>query len=298
VDEQIAPDGAFPTVAFPNPEEPGAMDLAYATARAAGSELIIASDPDADRLAVAIPDPSAEAGYRRLSGNEVGILLGARAADRVLAAGEEGVLACSLVSTPALATIAHQAHLSFTETLTGFKWISRTPGLIFGFEEALGYLVNPDTVRDKDGLSAAIDFLALALELKAEGRTVADRLRELDERIGAFASSQVSVRVDDVTDVPRIMARIRTALPDELGGHPVESIDDFIDGFAPFPPNDILRLWLVGGARVIIRPSGTEPKLKVYIDASSTDGDAGQRRAAAEALVGELTAGVRVLLAG
>jgi len=296
VAEQIAPDPDFPTVAFPNPEEPGALDLAVATARASAAELIVASDPDADRLAVAIPDDSAAGGWRRLSGNEVGILLGARTADRLRASGGTGVLACSLVSTPALRAIAEGAGLGFTETLTGFKWISRTPGLSFGFEEALGYLVNPGTVRDKDGLSAAVDFLAMVLELKAAGRSVADRLRELDGRIGAFASSQVSARFDGIAEVPRIMARIRSALPTELGGHPVESVDDFQNGFGPFPPNDILRLWLAGGSRVIIRPSGTEPKLKVYIDAVSTVGDAAGRRVSAEAVVAELAAAVRPLL--
>src|SRR5690606_10288195 len=141
-------------VSFPNPEEPGAMDLAFARAREADAEFIIANDPDADRLAVAIPDPAAEGGWRRLTGNEVGLLLGWRAARA--AQGTAGAsLACSLVSSPGLGAVAERYGLDFHETLTGFKWISRAPGMVFGFEEALGYLVNPDTVRDKDGISAA-----------------------------------------------------------------------------------------------------------------------------------------------
>ncbi|MGO3705029.1 phospho-sugar mutase, partial [Microbacterium gubbeenense] len=170
VAEQISPDPAFPTVAFPNPEEPGAMDLAFQAAQAAGAEFIVANDPDADRVAVAVPGPD---GWRRLTGNEIGLLLGARAAR---AAGGSGSLACSLVSSPGLGEIARLHGLDWHETLTGFKWISRAPDLVYGFEEALGYLVNPETVRDKDGISAMVAVLGLAADARAEGRTLADLL--------------------------------------------------------------------------------------------------------------------------
>jgi phosphomannomutase len=295
VAEQIEPDAAFPTVSFPNPEEPGALDLAVATATAAAAELILANDPDADRLAVAIPD--AAGSFRRLSGNEVGLLLGWRAAERAVAAGAGGTLACSLVSSPVLGRIAEAHGLGFAETLTGFKWISRAPNLRFGFEEALGYLVDPEKVRDKDGISAAVDFLALAAELKASGRTVDDRLREAAERFGAYASGQVSLRVSDLADIPRLMSRVRQSLPDAIGGVPVVRVDDFSDGFDGFPASDLLRFWLEGGSRVILRPSGTEPKLKAYIDAASSAGPAEARIASAAAIVDALERGVRELLA-
>jgi phosphomannomutase len=296
VTQQIKPDAAFPTVSFPNPEEPGALDLAFATASDAGAELILANDPDADRLAVAIPGPDGR--WRRLSGNDVGLLLGWRAAERAAAAGtSDGTLACSLVSSPGLGRVATEYGMAFAETLTGFKWISRAPAIRFGFEEALGYLVDPAKVRDKDGISAAVDFLALAAELKAEGRTVDDRLREAAERFGAYASSQVSLRVTDLADIPRLMERLRSALPTDIGGVPVLRVDDFTAGFERFPPSDLLRFWLAGGSRVILRPSGTEPKLKAYIDAASETGTADERMTAASATVDALERGVRELLA-
>lgn len=298
VDAQIAPDARFPTVSFPNPEEPGAMDLSFARAREVGAELIIANDPDADRLAVAIPDPTAEAGYRRLTGNEVGLLLGWRAAE--LAAGRDGggdgTLACSIVSSPGLATIADAYGLDFRATLTGFKWISRAPGLVFGFEEALGYLVNPATVRDKDGISAALAFLDLAAGLKAEGRTVADHLDAFVEKFGSFASSQVSIRVTDLTRIGAIMARLRAHPPAVLGDVRVERIEDLADGFGDLPPSDVLRIVLEGGSRVMVRPSGTEPKLKIYIDAVAAEGTAEQRRAEASATVAKLESALRELV--
>ena len=294
VDEQIEPDADFPTVAFPNPEEPGALDLAFATATAAGADLVIANDPDADRLAVAVPLP--EGGWRRLSGNDVGSLLGWRAAERLAGAGGEGTLAASIVSSPALGMIASQYHLDYEETLTGFKWVSRVGGLGYGYEEALGYLVDPDKVRDKDGISAAVDFLSLVSELAARGETVADRELAFAERFGAYASSQISLRVSDLTHIGVLMAGLRDAPPAELGSLRVDRIDDFADGFGPFPAGDILRFVLGDEARVIVRPSGTEPKLKVYIDAWSTDGTGAERQAAAAAVVAELDAVMRGLL--
>jgi len=291
VTEQVEPDATFPTVAFPNPEEPGAMDLTFARAAAVGADLAIVNDPDADRLAVAVP--SAEGGWRRLTGNEVGYLLGWRAAER---SGPDGVLAASIVSSPALRAVAQEYRLHYEDTLTGFKWISRVPGLAYGYEEALGYLVDPDVVRDKDGISAAVDFLSLASQLKAQGKTLDDHLDDFADRFGAFASAQVSLRFDDLSLIGAAMTRLRENLPATVGSIVVEQIDDFIDGFAQYPAGDILRLHLAGGSRVIVRPSGTEPKLKIYIDSSSDTGTAHERRAAAEAVVAELETGMRRLL--
>ena len=286
VAEQIEPDGRFPTVAFPNPEEPGAMDLSYATARRVGAEFILANDPDADRLAVAIPDAAAPEGWRRLTGNEVGLLLGWRAARTA----RGGALACSLVSSPGLQTVAEHYGLDFHATLTGFKWISRAPGLVFGFEEALGYLVNPETVRDKDGISAAVAILGLIAEARESGETLADLLARFSETFGFFASGQVSIRVDDVSIIGRIMATLRAAPPTRVGDVAVDRIDDLLAAAPGEPSGDVLRLWLADGSRVIVRPSGTEPKLKAYLDVrgdSATD---------AAARLAALDAGARVLV--
>ncbi|EZP26073.1 Phosphomannomutase [Microbacterium oleivorans] len=288
VEAQIHPDGRFPTVAFPNPEEPGAMDLAFETARAARAELIVANDPDADRVAVAIPDAAADGGWRRLTGNEVGLLLGWRAARTA----SSGTLACSLVSSPGLQTIAEHYGLDFSATLTGFKWISRAPGLVFGFEEALGYLVNPGTVRDKDGISAAIAILGLVSEAREEGRTLGDLLDESAATFGHFASGQVSIRVDDVSVIGKIMAALREAPPASVGSVAVERVEDLLLATEGSPSGDILRMWLDDGSRVIVRPSGTEPKLKAYLDV---------RGESAEDAAGRLNAvdaGVRAILAG
>ncbi|HEV7951706.1 MAG TPA: phospho-sugar mutase [Glaciihabitans sp.] len=294
VEAQIEPDATFPTVAFPNPEEPGALDLAMETATRLGAELIVANDPDADRLAIAIP--VADGGWRRLSGNEVGLFLGWRAAERLRNADEDGTLAASIVSSPGLKEIARKYNLDYVDTLTGFKWISRAGGLAYGYEEALGYLVDPDKVRDKDGISAAVDFLALTAELKAAGKTLTDHAADFAERFGAYASSQISLRVRDLADIPRIMEELRATPPSRIGDMPVASIDDFAEGFGAFPPSNILRIWLVGGARVIVRPSGTEPKLKVYIDASSLTGSSAERQAVADGVVSLLDSGMRTLI--
>lgn len=289
VGEQLKPDATFRTVSFPNPEEPGAMDLAFARARRTNADFILANDPDADRLAVAIPDAAAPDGWRRLSGNEVGLLLGARAARA--AAGTPGAsLACSLVSSPGLGAIAAHHGLDFHETLTGFKWISRAPGIVFGFEEALGYLVNPTTVRDKDGISAAVAILGLAAEARDRGATLADLLAELGDTYGHFSSGQVSIRVDDLALIARVMLALRTLPPTRIGGRSIASADDLLRAGAGQPSGDVLRYRLTDGSRVIVRPSGTEPKLKVYIDATGASADE------ARAAVVEIETGVRALL--
>ncbi len=270
VSEQIEPDGSFPTVAFPNPEEPGALDLAYSTADRAKVDLIIANDPDADRLAVAIRDNGA---WRRLTGNEVGSLLGWRAAERHKGSGAPAALAASIVSSPALSAVAVDYGIEFSYTLTGFKFVNRVPNLIFGYEEALGYLVDPDKIRDKDGISAAIDFLSMAGELQERGLTIADHLVEFADRFGAFASTQISIRVANPPEITAISSKFRESPPELLGGHAVTAVDDFARGFDGFPPTDLIRLTIDGGSRVIVRPSGTEPKLKIYIDAAVTEGE-------------------------
>lgn len=194
VTEQLLPDGNFPTVAFPNPEEPGAMDLSFAKAREAGADLIIANDPDADRLAIGIPADNTD-GWRRLTGDEIGLVLGHEVAKRAAAAGfgtpaKPGALACSIVSSSALQKVADNFGLGYRETLTGFKWISKVPNLLFGFEEALGYCIDPEHTPDKDGISAALLAVAIAADLADEGKTLEDHLNELGELYGHYATGQ------------------------------------------------------------------------------------------------------------
>ena len=291
----------FPTVPFPNPEEPGALKLAYAVARESDADLIIANDPDADRLAVAIPDSRSPEGFRRLSGNDVGALLGWRAAEIASRTAEAdarptGTLAASIVSSPALRTVAEAYGLDFAETLTGFKWVSRAPGIIFGFEEALGYLVNPGSIRDKDGISAAVAFLQFAGAIHAEGVAVAEQLDLFAMRFGYFASDQISIRVTDLSRIEQAMAHLREYPPGEVGGVAVARIDDLAGGFGGLPPSDVLRIRFEDGSRVMVRPSGTEPKLKVYLDASCDEGDLHERRTTANGRLAALAEGIRPLI--
>ncbi|MER7898559.1 phospho-sugar mutase [Streptomyces sp. NPDC096046] len=260
VTEQAEPDPDFPTVAFPNPEEPGAMDLAFATARAAATapDLIIANDPDADRCAVAVQDGT---DWRMLRGDEVGALLAAHLVRR----GATGTFAESIVSSSLLGRIAEKAGLPHVETLTGFKWIARAEGLRFGYEEALGYCVDPDGVRDKDGITAALLITELASRLKEEGRTLLDLLDDLAVEHGLHATDQLSARVEDLSLITAAMRRLREQPPTELAGLPVTGTDDLTRGTADLPPTDGLR-YTLDGARVIVRPSGTEPKLKCYLE--------------------------------
>lgn len=281
VAEQAEPDPAFPTVAFPNPEEPGAMDLSFATARAAQPDVIIANDPDADRCAVAVPDPAAPAGWRMLRGDEVGALLAAH----LVAKGAKGTFAESIVSSSLLARIAAAAGLPYEETLTGFKWIARVPGLRYGYEEALGYCVDPDGVRDKDGITAALLVAEMVSELKAEGRTLTDLLDELALTHGLHATDQLSARVEDLSLIAASMRRLREHPPTELAGLTVARAEDLTTGPHGLPPTDGLRYTLSGAheARVIVRPSGTEPKIKCYLEAVLPVADAAALPAAKEA---------------
>jgi phosphomannomutase len=259
VEQQAEPDPEFPTVAFPNPEEPGAMDLAMELAARVRADLVVANDPDADRCAAAVPDPH---GWRMLRGDEVGALL----AHHLLRTGRTGVYANSIVSSSLLGKMAAAAGQPHTETLTGFKWIARVEGLAFGYEEALGYCVDPEHVRDKDGVSALLLLCELAAEAKAEGRTLVDVLDDIAVEHGLHATDQLSVRFDDLAAIPATMERLRSTPPASLGGLAVERVDDLTRGSADLPPTDGLRYFLADGARVIVRPSGTEPKVKAYLE--------------------------------
>jgi phosphomannomutase len=282
--EQVEPDPDFPTVAFPNPEEPGALDLSLTTAAREGGDLVIANDPDADRLGVALPAPD-RSGWRALNGNEIGVLL----ADHLVrhqAVGAGDLVATTIVSSRMLAAMAEAAGVSYAETLTGFKWVARAGDadgkrFVFGYEEALGYCIG-SLVRDKDGISAAVLFAELVATLRADGQTVWARLDALAAAHGAHRTRQVSQRV---TGAAEVMAGLRAELPGAIGGHAVVAVEDLVGG-GRLPPSDVLIFGLDGGARVVIRPSGTEPKLKCYLEAPSDD------------VLDALTAGVQALLGG
>ncbi|WP_160005731.1 phospho-sugar mutase [Nocardioides sp. AX2bis] len=259
VASQEQPDPDFPTVSFPNPEEPGAMDEALALALSTGADLVVANDPDADRCAAAVPG---DTGWRLLRGDEIGALL----AHHLMQRGRHGTWACSIVSSSLLARMAEAAGERHAQTLTGFKWISRAEGLVFGYEEALGYCCDPEHVRDKDGVSALLLLCELAAQCKAEGRTLLDVLDDLAAAHGLHATDQVSVRVADLALITRAMATLRQEPPAALGGLAVEGVDDLAEGGDGLPPTDGLRYRLAGGARVVVRPSGTEPKVKAYLE--------------------------------
>ncbi|WP_405470604.1 phospho-sugar mutase [Streptomyces canus] len=258
VAEQADPDPDFPTVAFPNPEEPGAMDLAFAKARETNPDLIIANDPDADRCAVAVKRDDT---WRMLSGDEVGALLAAHLVTR----GAHGTFAESIVSSSLLGRIAEKAGLPYEETLTGFKWIARVEGLRYGYEEALGYCVDPEGVRDKDGITAALLITELASELKEQNRTLLDLLDDLAVDHGLHATDQLAVRVEDLSVIARAMKQLREHPPTELAGLAITRAEDLTQGTDRLPPTDGLR-YTLDGARVVVRPSGTEPKLKCYLE--------------------------------
>jgi phosphomannomutase len=288
VAEQEQPDPDFPTVAFPNPEEPGAIDLAVALARRTGADLVIANDPDADRCAAAVPDPDGE--WRMLRGDEVGALL----ADHLLRAGRTGVYATSIVSSSLLGTMAAAHGQRHAETLTGFKWIGRLPGLVFGYEEALGYCVDPANVADKDGVSAALMLCEIAAEAKASGRTLLDLLDDIAVTHGLHATDQLSVRVTDLGQIATAMGLLRSTPPTSLGGSAVTSAEDLTVGSADLPSTDGLRYRTDDGSRVVVRPSGTEPKLKCYLEVvvPVTGGDVAAARAQAATRLAGLRADI------
>jgi phosphomannomutase len=281
VPTQATPDPDFPTVAFPNPEEPGAIDAALALAETESPDVVLANDPDADRCAVAAPTAG---GWRMLRGDEVGALLGWHLLRRGIdPAGERTVLARSIVSSRLLGAMATAAGLPAVETLTGFKWIGRVPGLAFGYEEALGYCVDPANVPDKDGVSAALLVAELVAGLRREGRSVFDVLDELAVRHGVHQTDAFSVRVADLSLIGPVLQRLRDRPPARIGGVPVRQADDLSQGSAALPPTEGLRYYLEDDTRVIVRPSGTEPKLKVYLEAVVPVGAEGLPAARSEA---------------
>lgn len=286
VDEQCTPDPDFPTVAFPNPEEPGAIDLALKKARDFNAELVIANDPDADRCAAAINDPAV--GWRMLRGDELGVVLG----EWIARSKPTGTFGNSIVSSSALRKISLHYGIDFQEVLTGFKWLAKIEDLAFGYEEAIGYAVDSDTVNDKDGISAAIFLAQVAMDLKRDGLTISDLLNEVWERHGFHGTEQISIRVSDMSAITRLLAGLRQNPPKEIAGRAVESIDDLAAPQDGLPPTDGLRIWLAGGIRIIVRPSGTEAKMKCYIEViTKTSGDS-------EALLNALREPLKKFLAG
>jgi len=303
VAQQRDPDPRFPTVAFPNPEEKGALDLAIACANQNQADILIANDPDADRLAVALPLGSGE--WKTLHGDQVGALLAwwvierARRCDQVL----HGKFASSIVSSMLMELIAHDAHLDYVTTLTGFKWVSRVDDLIFGYEEALGYCVNPRYVGDKDGVSAATFILEMAAALKDEGRTMWDVLDLIATRFGLHISDQISVKVSSVDQVHTVMAGLRTSQPTAFGSFSVQEFRDLANATDQLPATDGVIFMLRGSgeikkARVIVRPSGTEPKIKCYLEVVSTTQDLEIAEQQARAALDELARAAEPLLQG
>jgi phosphomannomutase len=270
VEAQAAPDPDFPTVAFPNPEEPGAIDLALETAKSFDADLVIANDPDADRCAAAVKDPAT--GWRMLRGDELGAILGESIARKT----NTGMFANSIVSSSILKKIAEHYKIEFTETLTGFKWLAKIKNLTFGYEEALGYAVDAKTVNDKDGISAAITLAQIATDLAADGKTLLDLLDEIWARHGFHATEQISIRLSDLSKVGVILGGLRSNPPQNIAGRAVTSIDDLAAPTDGLPPTDGLRIWLDGGVRIIIRPSGTEAKMKCYIEVIEKDSKTAQ----------------------
>ena len=271
VDEQCTPDPDFPTVAFPNPEEPGAIDLALKKARDFGADLVIANDPDADRCAAAINDPLV--GWRMLRGDELGIVFG----EWIARSKPKGSFANSIVSSSTLRKISGHYGIDFQEVLTGFKWIAKIEDLAFGYEEAIGYAVDSHNVNDKDGISAAVFLAQIAMDLKRDGLTISDLLNQVWERHGFHGTEQISIRVTDMSAITHLLTGLRANPPREIAGRAVESIDDLAAPSDGLPPTDGLRIWLAGGIRIIVRPSGTEAKMKCYIEVVTATSDESQK---------------------
>lgn len=291
VTAQANPDPDFPTVAFPNPEEPGAIDLALQTAKDVDADLVIANDPDADRCAVAIKDGAL--GWRMLRGDEVGALLGEYIASRNPAAGS--VMANSIVSSTILSKIAKHYGVNFTETLTGFKWLSKLPNLCFAYEEALGYAVDTNSVNDKDGISAALVIAQLASDLAGHGKTIADLLNEIWQRHGFHATRQISVRTTSVEQIAGILGVFRNQTPKEVAGFNLIRFDDLEAPTDGLPPTNGVRMFLEGGIRIIIRPSGTEPKIKCYIEVV-VEGEVEPAKMKADEVLNALESALRKML--
>jgi phosphomannomutase len=265
VQSQAQPDPDFPTLPFPNPEEPGALDLALESAKAFDADLVIANDPDADRCSVAIKERDLT--WRALRGDEIGAILG----EVIAKNAQSGTLANSIVSSSILSKIAAHHQLNFEETLTGFKYIAKIPNLIFGYEEAIGFCVDSQTVNDKDGVSAALLMAQIATDLKSEGKTLNDLLDEIWETYGFHATEQISIRVSDLALISTLMNKLRTQTITEIAGFKVLSKDDLAKPTNSLPATDGLRFNLEKRIRIIIRPSGTEPKIKCYIEVVNSD---------------------------
>ena len=285
VKAQTDPDPDFPTVAFPNPEEPGAIDLSLVVAREHDGDVVIANDPDADRCAAAINEGGT---WRMLSGDELGALFGEYLASNSPEKYRERCFANSIVSSSLLSKIANHHGIEFHETLTGFKWLAKLENLGFGYEEAIGYSVDPQTVNDKDGVSAAIALARIAGELKSQGSSISQYLKKIREKYGFHKTIQISIRVADLHNISRVLNAIRAAVPSEIAGYKVERFDDLLNPSGDLPPTDGVRFYLEEGIRVIIRPSGTEPKVKCYIEVVR-NGDTPEDHAAAEAIIAKLS---------
>jgi len=270
VTEQVEPDPDFPTVAFPNPEEPGAINLSINKAKEVDADLVIANDPDADRCAAAINDPIR--GWRMLTGDELGIVFG----EYIGRTKRAGIFANSIVSSSCLKKIAEFYDISFRETLTGFKWISKVENLNFGYEEAIGYGVDLKTANDKDGISAALFLAQIATDLANQGSSITDLLNEVWKRHGFHGTEQISIRVTDLRRIGALLNELRNNPPKEIAGRTVISIDDLAKPKDGLPPTEGLRIWL-DGVRLIIRPSGTEPKLKCYVEVITSDLNSGRK---------------------
>ena len=286
VREQAEPDPDFPTVAFPNPEEPGAIDLALATARSQNADLVIANDPDADRCAAAIKDRDGQ--WRMLRGDELGVIFG----EWIARSAPTGTFGNSIVSSSILKKISAHYGIDFREVLTGFKWLAKIENLSFGYEEAIGYAVDSQTVNDKDGISAAIFLAQIATTLAEDGRDLNDLLDEVWARHGFHGTEQISIRVSDMKAITVLLAGLRNNPPQIIAGRTVESIDDLAAPRDGLPPTDGLRIWLSGGVRIIIRPSGTEAKLKCYVEVITADSDS------AEKVLADLRGPLREFLGG
>jgi phosphomannomutase len=285
VTAQTSPDPDFPTVAFPNPEEPGAIDMSLEVARANEGDVVIANDPDADRCAAAINDGGK---WRMLTGDELGSLFGEYLATSAPENYRDRCFGNSIVSSSLLSKIAKRHGIEFHETLTGFKWLAKLENLGFGYEEAIGYSVDPQTVNDKDGVSAAIMLARIAGELKSQGSNISEYLGKMNEMYGYHKTVQISIRVQDLSNIGRVLNSLRSSRPDQIAGLKVLRFDDLLKPTGDLPATDGLRFYLEKDVRIIIRPSGTEPKVKCYIEVVCMSGSVTDR-ADADSIVAQLT---------